>query len=202
MRIYGITGGVGAGKSTLLSYISDHYNCTVLLADNIANELKEPGNIVFKRLYELFGDEIITNGNIDNSKMSILFFNNKEYIKVVNDIIHPEVRKEILSRIDKAKEENIIDCLFIEAALLIECGYNEVVDEMWYVYAGETDRTTRLIESRSYSKDKINKIFSSQLSEDDFKNNSDFIIDNSKDLSYAFKQIDNRLEAANVRKIK
>lgn len=202
MLLIGITGGVGAGKSTLLKYINTHYNCSILTADDIANELKTPGHACFDKIIELCGNDILTGGLIDNKKMSEKFFSDKCLINKVNDIIHPEVRKYILDTVERLKSENSVDCCFIEAALLIECGYKEVVDQMWYIFAKDADRTTRLKEQRAYSDEKIKNIFSSQLSDEDFRINSDVIIDNSKDLDYAYSQIDRRLEESNVRKIK
>ena len=44
MKVIGITGGVGSGKSALLSYVEDTYNCKVILADEVAHRVREPGN--------------------------------------------------------------------------------------------------------------------------------------------------------------
>lgn len=37
-----------------------------------------------------------------------------------------------------------MELFFVEAALLIESGYEKIVDEMWYVYAREDVRRRRL----------------------------------------------------------
>ena len=44
MKTIGITGGVGAGKSKILAYIQTHCNCRILLADEAAHKVREPGN--------------------------------------------------------------------------------------------------------------------------------------------------------------
>ena len=84
---------------------------------------------------------------------------------------------------------------FIEAALLIENGYNDFVDEMWYIYARDDVRRARLKSSRGYDDEKITHIMESQLSEERFRVGSDFVLDNSGDLSEAYSQIQKRLEA-------
>ena len=43
MKFIGITGGVGAGKSAILDFIREHYRAKVVLADDLAKELMEPG---------------------------------------------------------------------------------------------------------------------------------------------------------------
>ena len=59
MKVIGITGGVGAGKTKLLSYIAEHYNCRILLADEAANTLKEPGMSCYDQIVRLLGREIL-----------------------------------------------------------------------------------------------------------------------------------------------
>ncbi|MBQ9863185.1 MAG: dephospho-CoA kinase, partial [Lachnospiraceae bacterium] len=81
----------------------------------------------------------------------------------------------------------------IEAALLIECGYKEIVDEMWYIYTNIDVRRKRLKESRGYSDAKIDSILKSQLSEEEYRKNSDFEIDNSGLCEDSFEQIRERL---------
>ena len=80
----------------------------------------------------------------------------------VNSIIHPAVKEWILKEIHSENEKNELDFLFIEAALLIEDGYLNIVDEMWYIYAREEVRRARLKTSRNYSDEKIDAIMQSQ----------------------------------------
>ena len=59
MIVIGITGGVGCGKSSLLSYIEKNYNARILLADEAAHEVQEPGTDCYHRLVELLGRGIL-----------------------------------------------------------------------------------------------------------------------------------------------
>ncbi|MCR5719476.1 MAG: dephospho-CoA kinase [Lachnospiraceae bacterium] len=199
MRFIGITGGVGSGKTLILNYLRENTNCRVILADDLANELKKPGKPCFKPLVELLGKEILSSDNeIDNKKMSGIVFNNASLLQKVNDIIHPAVKDEILKIRDFEEYYPKTDFLFLEAALLIECGYKNIVDELWYVYVDRDTRIKRLMDSRGYSKEKTLGIMSKQLSDDVFRENCDFIIDNSKTPEYAYEQIRQRLEEYNA----
>ena len=64
---------------------------------------------------------------------------------------------------------------------------------MWYIYTREDIRRERLKASRGYGDEKIDSIMASQLSEEEFRQGSDFVIDNSGSLIDTYKQIDNRL---------
>ena len=195
MRLIGITGGVGAGKSTILEYIKAHYRCRVYLADQVAHAVKEPGQPCYEALVELLGREVLEeNGQIHKGRMAERIFRDENLLEQVNALVHPAVRAYLLEKIREAREEGWAELFFIEAALLIECGYRDIVDEMWYVHAGEDLRSGRLRESRGYSPEKIGQIMGSQLTEEGFRAGSDFVIDNSGTPEESYRQIRRRLE--------
>lgn len=194
MKIIGITGGVGSGKSALLSYIKEKYNCRVILADEVAHQVKEPGEPCYEELVRLLSPDILNEDlSINKGSMAARIFGSKELLKKVNDIIHPAVKTFILNEIARTRAEGEKDFLFLEAALLIEEGYLEIVDEMWYIYAGEQVRRRRLKKTRGYSDEKIDAIFRSQLKEEEFRRRCALVIDNSESLERACRQIDKRL---------
>lgn len=194
MKVIGITGGVGAGKSEILSYIRSRYNCRILLADEAAHQVKEKGQPCYEKLVALLSEEILDEaGNINKGKMAEKIFSNKELLTEVNGIIHPAVKELILSAIREERESRVHDFFFIEAALLIEEGYLDYVDEMWYIYAREEVRRKRLKESRGYSDEKINAIMKSQLKEEEFRKYCSVVIDNSDSLTESRRQIDEKL---------
>lgn len=194
MRVIGVTGGVGSGKSALLQYVAEKYNCKVLLADEIAHKVKEPGQPCYKKLVGLLSPEILDeDGTIHKGKMAEKIFESDRLREKVNEMIHPAVKKMIRDEITAARAGGKLDFLFIEAALLIEDGYLDIVDEMWYIYALEEVRRSRLKEARNYSDEKIDAIIKSQLTEDVFRTNCSVVIDNSESLLAAFRQIDMKL---------
>ena len=194
-NIIGITGGVGAGKSTLLSYIKDNYNCLVILSDDVANDIKKKGFPAYDALVEALGRGILSDdGEIDKALMAKAIFNDKNKLKTVNNILHPAVNQYIINIVDDERKRGVYDFVFVEAALLIENGYDKIVDEMWYVYADEDTRRKRLKISRGYSDKKVTDIFKSQLSDETFREYCEFVIDNSGEDSKAFSEIDNRLK--------
>lgn len=196
MKFIGITGGVGAGKSQILAYIKENYSCEIWLADEVAHRVKQAGTDCFCKLVELLGEDVLDdNGEIHKGRMAEKIFASETVLEQVNAIVHPAVKEYLLDRLAKAREEGKVQYFFVEAALLIECGYGELVDEMWYIFAREDVRRKRLAQSRGYSEEKITQIMQAQLSEESFRAGSDFVIDNSGDLEDTFRQIRDRLEA-------
>ena len=196
MKFIGITGGVGTGKTEILNYISKHYKCEIHLADRVAEQLQEPGTACFQALVELLGEEIVApDGRLDRKQMAARIFSDQGLLEQVNGIVHPAVRVFLLERLEAARASGEIELFFVEAALLIEAGYRELVDELWYIYADEEVRRQRLERDRGYSPEKTAQIMASQLGEDIFRKNCDFVIDNSGSLIESYQQIDRKLEA-------
>ncbi|MCM1038685.1 MAG: dephospho-CoA kinase [Roseburia sp.] len=195
MKSIGITGGVGAGKSELLAYIKKKYNCYVILADEVAHRLEKPGEECYNKLTALLGKEILkTDGTIDKNRMAEKIFADKAILEQVNAIVHPAVKKYIVNEIAKEQEKARIDFLFVEAALLIEDGYEEILDELWYIHTDTGIRRERLKASRAYSDEKIDHILQGQLSEETFRTHCRVVIDNSSDFIHTCQQIDEKLE--------
>lgn len=195
MKFIGITGGVGAGKTEILNYIRKHYRCEIYLADQVAKQLQEPGTACYEKLVALLGRDIVgADGEIDRGRMAEKIFSDAELLGQVNDIVHPAVKEFLAQRYSDAARSGKVELFFVEAALLIETGYGELVDEMWYVHADREVRRQRLMSQRGYSGEKVDRIMASQLDEDEFYKGSDFVIDNSGSLTESFRQVDRKLE--------
>lgn len=195
MRIIGITGGVGAGKSQVLDHLEEKYHARIVKADQLANDLKLPGQICYQRLVDHFGTEILdTEGYIDKTKFATLIFGDSAALQFVNSVVHPAVKETILSILEEEKKRGVVPYVFIEAALLIENKYDEICDELWYIYANEDVRRTRLKESRGYSDEKIQQIYNSQLVETEFRKHCQVVIENGGSLEQTYAQIEKHLE--------
>ena len=194
MKVIGITGGVGSGKSRVLSYIGEAYDAVICQADHVAWKLQEPGQKCYVEILERFGRDILNDdGTINRKKLGEIVFGNQDELLVLNSIMHPAVKEEILNCICNARE-NGSKYFLIEAALLLEEGYKQICDEMWYIYTDENTRRFRLKESRAYSDEKIDAIMASQLPEEIFRKECQIVIDNGGDFEDTCYQIDKAMQ--------
>lgn len=195
MKIIGITGGIGAGKSAVLDYLKERYGAYIIQADQVGHTLMEPEGSCFLPVVKLLGKEILdTQGKIDRSKIAALVFPNPQLLAQLNEIIHPAVKQEIREHIAVQEQEGQ-SIFVIEAALLIEDHYEEICQELWYIYAEEAVRRRRLKEQRGYSEEKITDIFQSQQTEDVFRRECSYIVENNGDLQMTYLQIDKRMKS-------
>ncbi|MBE5957975.1 MAG: dephospho-CoA kinase [Lachnospiraceae bacterium] len=189
--IIGITGGVGCGKSTVLNYFKDKYKAYIIEADKVAYDLSLPGNPGYDSILRFFPEvKLMDNGFIDRKHLASIVFNDESKLKLLNSIIHPLVKEKITELIIENRENRYI---IIEAALLIEDGYDNICDEIWYIYCDLETRIERLNKSRNYSREKSLEIINNQMSEEDYKKHTDYIIDNSFDQESTHNKIDELL---------
>lgn len=191
MKFIGITGGVGAGKSTILAYLRKNYRIRTLIADEVAHEIMEPGYDCYIRLQKEFEKEKIwrQNGRLNRKRLAEIIFADEEKRERLNNIVHPAVKEYILKEVEKERRSGSTDYVVLEAALLIEDGYDKICDELWYVYVTEENRRKRLIENRGYSDEKIEQMFAAQLSEGEYRRHCRVIIDNNGPIAQVYLQL-------------
>ena len=193
MKKIGITGGVGSGKSLVLAHLEEKYHAAVFQADLIAHQVQLPGEECYQKLLTCFGREILReDGLIDRKKLGDIVFADRKKLSLLNSIVHPQVNRRIreIANTEEKKGQNIF---VLEAALLTDKIYREILDEIWYIHVVEPVRRKRLRTSRGYSEERIDQIFTSQPSEEIFFNASDYVIENSGDFADTCRQISFRL---------
>ena len=200
MKIIGITGGVGSGKSEVLRYLEEKYGAVVCVADLVAKNLQKKGTICYNKIVEHFGEDILDeNGRIDRPHLARIVFKDDEVLHVLNAIVHPAVKENIRRKIRQEIKQGT-ELFVLEAALLLEEHYDEICDEVWYIYANEEVRKKRLKLSRGYSEEKIEDMFRAQKSRDEFLEHSDRAVDNSRSFDDTREQLDDMLKDFGIKK--
>lgn len=195
--IIGVTGGIGCGKSAVMNLLNTEFGVEIILADEVGHEVMAPGGEAYEEIKGYFGRDILekNTGIIDRKVLAARVFNNKESLDKLNSIIHPAVKRRILDRIKKIRENSDKEpFVAIEAALLLEDNYDEICDTIWYIYASKKERIRRLKENRGYSDEKIASIMKNQLTEKEFRLRSDEVIDNSGDIIRTRKNLQKILD--------
>lgn len=183
MKVIGLTGGIGCGKSKVAEILKEEYNATILLTDDIAKAQYNKGCEGYIKLCELFGSAILDNQEeIDKSALATIIFNDSKQREKVNGIIHPIVRKIVEEGIDKSRRNNE-KYVVVESAILVEAGYRDICDEIWFVKCDVNTRIERLMTTRGYTKEKCESIFANQAKEDEYLRNCDYVINNDSNIT-------------------
>lgn len=189
--VIGITGGVGCGKSTVLSLLMNEYNFYIIDADKVAHKLMTKGNETYRKIVEYFGSEILDEADeIDRKKLGNIVFSDKEKLNMLNGFVHGDVKEEVKCMIEDIKHSDSSANIALEAALLIEVGFVDICEEVWYIYTNEETRINRLMTSRGYTREKATDIINNQLSDEEFRNHCHKVIDNGNSFEDTKKAIE------------
>jgi len=183
--ILGLTGSFGSGKSTV-ARIFKSLGATVIDADRIAHQIIRPGSQIYKKIINIFGKDILKkNKAIDRDKLAQIVFNNKNLLKKLNQIMHPQIIRIIKDEIKTSKSKLII----LDAPLLIEAGLNNLVDKLIVVRLDTRQQIKRLLGKLSLKKSEILKRLNVQIPLEDKVRLADFVIDNSGTMGETEQQV-------------
>jgi len=183
--IIGITGSIACGKSTVSNYLKSK-GYIVIDADKIGHEALDD-DYVKEKLVLAFGNEILEDNKINRQKLGELVFGNSSNLNVLNSIIHPEIRKKILEKIDKNNDKELI---FIDVALLFEAKFDDLVDKIIVVYVDKNTQLTRLMKRNSISKKEALSRIVSQMSPIEKAKLGDYTVNNNLDVINTYEQVD------------
>lgn len=146
MTVIGLTGNIGSGKTTACRILEREMGCTCLNTDYIGRLVAEPGGEAYDELVACFGaDYFLPNGQLDRPKMAALVFNDKAALARLNAITHPAVKRHLQRSIARLAADEPDTVVVVEAALLIEAGYMDILDELWLVWADDDVRLLRVM---------------------------------------------------------
>ncbi|MCO4813389.1 MAG: dephospho-CoA kinase [Flavobacteriales bacterium] len=170
----GITGGIGSGKS-IVSKILTAMNYPVYNSDIEAKRIVQENRKVRSQLIELFGKELYINNQLNRSYLASIIFNDDVALKKVNNIIHPQVRKDFETFCESQNKEIV----FNEAAILFETGGEKQFDQMVLVTADEDLRISRVMKRDGIKKSEVQSRIGKQWPDEKKIPLADFVVKNN-----------------------
>ena len=200
--VIGLTGGIGTGKSTV-SQILRNKGFSVIDLDVISHKVIEFPSVV-EKIVKNFGKEVLENnennndGNrtISREKLGKIIFSDREKRFTLNSIMHPEIlrimQKKILKCKSKNEKENKI--IFVEIQLLFEVQWEKEFDYILLVAAKRDIQVRRVLERDKRSEKEAWDIINSQMSLDEKRGKSDFVIENDGNIDDLNRKVDKFLK--------
>jgi dephospho-CoA kinase len=191
--VIGLTGGIATGKSTVAEMLKND-QIPVIDADILAREAVFKGKPAYKKIIEEFGNGILLeNGELNRKKLGDIVFSNEEKRQILNQIIHPEVRKEMIKQRDDLvkRGENLV---VLDIPLLFESGLENMVDYIVVVAASENIQLERLMKRNHLTEEQARNRINAQLPLEIKKQKADDWIDNSGERSETKAQVDRILK--------
>ena len=134
MFIIGLTGGILSGKSTIAAMLADR-GAVIIDADRLAHDAYRPRTDTWKAIVAAFGDAILSaDGEIDRSRLADIVFADRGQLDRLNAIVHPPLRRMVQSELQRLRGAGA-GVVVLEAAVLVEAGWSDLVDEVWVASA-------------------------------------------------------------------
>jgi len=189
MIIVGLTGSVGTGKSTVTNFFRE-LGAYIINWDELAREVTHPHLNAWGEIVEYFGKNVLNEDlTINRQKLAELVFSDREMLKRLNQIIHPEVFKEDERITNEIKNRDTHALIIKDIPLLFEVAPPIVVDKIVVVSASEQTQLRRLEEKGMRLEDAQNRI-KSQLPLKEKIKSADFVINNDGPLEETKKQVE------------
>ena len=181
MFVIGLTGGIGTGKTTV-SEILRELGAEVISADEAGHQVYERGAEGWREVVAAFGDGVLTpDGEVDRSKLGAIVFEDAGALKRLNAIAHPRIRLSIRGRLDELRERGVAVAV-VEAALLLEADWSDIVNEIWVTASSEESVIRRVMGRSRLAEDEVRARMRSQMPSGALTGHADAVIENDGSL--------------------
>jgi dephospho-CoA kinase len=184
-----LTGGIGSGKSAAGDFFED-LGAVVVDADLLARDVIERGTDGFDELVATFGDEILTNGVLDRSKLGQIVFADPDARKTLEEIIHPRVAEAFEEIVQESPKDSVI---VYQIPILVETKGQDRFDYVITVEASLENRISRL-KNRGLKGYEIEARMRVQATDEQRAEIADSVLKNDGDLDSLLRQVENIYE--------
>ncbi|KAK2820465.1 hypothetical protein Q5P01_023424 [Channa striata] len=143
--VIGLTGGSGSGKSSIARQL-EALGAVRIDCDKLGHEVYQPGTAAYRRVVEEFGSDILNEDKTINRRaLGTKVFGNQERLKALTDIVWPEIALLVKNIISQARENGKQVCV-LDAAVLLQAGWTDMVHEVWVTIIPEDEAVLRITE--------------------------------------------------------
>ena len=186
----GLTGGIAAGKS-IVGEMFVRLGAHLIQADQISHQLMQPGQSVHKEVVRHFGSAILNpDQTVNRPKLAEAAFSGR--IQELNQIVHPAVVKRQREWMDEIGQSDPHAIAIVEAALILEAGFEDDFDRLIVVTCRPEQRAQRWAQRMNLDEEKarleVTRRMAAQLPDEAKIKAADYVVDNSGSLDETQKQ--------------
>jgi dephospho-CoA kinase len=187
MLLVGLTGGIGSGKTTVAEMLAER-GAVIVDADELARQALEPGTRAFQQVLGLFGEEVVSDGELDRAAIARVVFADEEKRRALESITHPEVFRLLAEAVEWHRAtDNVV---VFDAPLIIETGFHEACDVVVVVSAPEDQRIERVMRERGMTAAEASVRIAAQAGPEAREAAADVIIENDGDLAVLKERVE------------
>jgi dephospho-CoA kinase len=181
----GLTGGIASGKSLVAAELAAR-GAIIIDADVLAREVVEPGTPALAAIVERFGRQVLTDGQLDRSRLGEVVFADPLARRDLERIVHPAVRARAIE-LERAAEGAVVVVHVIP--LLVETGQQQNFDFVVTVDVDQETQIQRLMARNGFSRAEAQSRIAAQATREDRRAAADVVLDNAGTLAQLRDQI-------------
>ncbi len=187
--IIGLTGGIASGKSTVAKALENR-GALVIDADKLGHRAYVKGSDAFDKVVAQFGEDVVgPDGEVDRRALGAKVFGAGGNLKQLTDIVWPAIQNMAANEIKQSLTANPDTVVILEAAVLIEAGWQSLVDEIWVTTVDPEVAIERASARDGVDAASVQARIDAQISNAERSAEARVVIDNSKDEAELLKQL-------------
>jgi dephospho-CoA kinase len=190
--VVGLIGGIGSGKSQVASAFARR-GARIIAGDQLGQAaLRDP--VIKARVIARWGEGILDeNGDIDRRRLAAIVFADESERKALEAITHPWIHRRIHACLEEARADARVPLIVLDAAIMLEAGWNDVCDRLVYIDAPRAVRLERVSRQRGWNETEWETREQAQLPLTEKVVRADHVLDNSFSLEHLNRQVDDLL---------
>jgi dephospho-CoA kinase len=190
--VIGLIGGIGSGKSCVAAEFARH-GAVLIAGDQLGHEaLRQPA--VKEQIVGRWGKGVLDEkGEIDRRQVAGIVFADRAELRALEGMTFPWIERGIEQGVRRAREDPGVALVVLDAAVLLEAGWNRYCDRLVYVHAPRARRLARVAAQRGWTAKEVDARASAQMTLTDKVSRADDVIDNSRSPAETARQVDDLL---------
>ena len=186
--VVGLIGGIGSGKSQVADEFARH-GARVVSGDGLAHEaLRQPK--IKERIVRRWGPDILDEkGEVQRRKLGAIVFADPAQRHELEEIVHPWIKERIRAEVEAARRDPGVPLVVLDAAIMLEAGWNGVCDRLVYVDAPREARLRRVAGQRGWAAREVQAREGAQMPLTHKAARADHVLDNSASLEHLGRQV-------------
>lgn len=171
----GITGVIGSGKAEVAKIMAS-LGAAVIFADQISRQIYEPGDPGHQAVVDTFGEDVLDEDErIDRAALAAIVFGDETERKRLEQAVWPVMAKSVEAQFAAAETEDA-PAAALEAAVLLEAGWEQLVDEVWVVMTSEASSIERVRRRDGLTEEQVRARMAAQLTANEKATRADRVV--------------------------
>ncbi|QDV19379.1 Dephospho-CoA kinase [Gimesia panareensis] len=188
-----LIGGIGSGKSAVARTVNSFRPVTVIDADQIGHEVLDFPEVQ-QKIRAQFGTAVFNEqGKIIRKELARIVFGeskqHQESLKSLEKIVHPEIHRRLEQEIQAARSQGHVDAILIDAAVILEAGWQKLCDHIVFIECPFEQRLQRVTQNRGWSAAELTRRENHQLPLSEKRKLATTVVHNNQDLETAGHQL-------------